>query len=67
MMNKYERLNKSMMLQRIPLEAEMPLFQGEKIVKLITYLPTKKEKELKFELKTKKINNFGFCKLQFNR
>ncbi|VVB04068.1 unnamed protein product [Arabis nemorensis] len=54
MMNKYERLNKSMMLQRIPLEAELPLLQGEKIVRLITYHPTKKEKELNFELKPKK-------------
>lgn len=54
LMNKYERLNKSMMLQRIPLEAELPLLQGEKIVKPITYLPTKKEKELNFELQQPK-------------
>ncbi|CAH2045476.1 unnamed protein product [Thlaspi arvense] len=49
-MNRYERLNKSMMLQRIPLEAELPNPQGDKIVTLIPYLLIKKGKELNFEL-----------------
>ncbi|KAF2532586.1 hypothetical protein F2Q70_00031858 [Brassica cretica] len=34
MMNKYESLNESVMLQRIPLEADLPTLQGDKIVKL---------------------------------
>nr|VDC68623.1 unnamed protein product [Brassica rapa] len=41
MMNKYENLNESMMLQRIPLEADLPTLQGDKIVKLIPYIDTK--------------------------
>ncbi|KAL0889592.1 hypothetical protein Bca101_013575 [Brassica carinata] len=41
MMNKYECLNKTMMLQRIPLEADLPTLQGDKIVKLIPYIDTK--------------------------
>ncbi|XP_033128974.1 uncharacterized protein LOC103875350 [Brassica rapa] len=41
MMNKYESLNESMMLQRIPLEADLPTLQGDKIVKLIPYIDTK--------------------------
>ncbi|ESQ51047.1 hypothetical protein EUTSA_v10023040mg [Eutrema salsugineum] len=49
MMKKYERLNKSMMLQRIPLDAELPTLQGDMIVKLIPYLATKRGKELNFE------------------
>lgn len=49
MMNKYESLNESMMLQRIPLEADLPTLQGDKIVKLIPYIDTKQMKELNFE------------------
>ncbi|KAG5394927.1 hypothetical protein IGI04_024890 [Brassica rapa subsp. trilocularis] len=41
MMNKYESLNESMMLQRIPLEADLPTLQGDKIVKLIPYIDIK--------------------------
>lgn len=49
MMNKYERLNKSMMLQLIPLEGDLPTLRGDKIVNLIPYIATKKAKELNFE------------------
>ncbi|KAJ0230615.1 BRO1 domain-containing protein [Hirschfeldia incana] len=38
LMNKYECLNKSMMVQRIPVEADLPTLQGDKIVKLIPYI-----------------------------
>ncbi|KAF8087371.1 hypothetical protein N665_0588s0039 [Sinapis alba] len=48
-MAKYERLNDFMMLQKIPVETELPFPKGEVIVKLITYTPTRWEQELQFK------------------
>lgn len=47
-MAKYERLNDSMMLQKIPPERELPFPKGEKIVNLISYIPTRLVRELRF-------------------
>ncbi|CAH8360894.1 unnamed protein product [Eruca vesicaria subsp. sativa] len=54
MTNKYERLNNSMMLQLIPLEADLPTLQGDKIVKLIPYIH---QKETNLTLSSCKISN----------
>lgn len=49
-MAKYEKLNDFMMLQKIPVETELPFPKGEKIVNLITFTPTRWEQELRFKL-----------------
>ncbi|CAH2037950.1 unnamed protein product [Thlaspi arvense] len=46
---KYEKLNDSMMLQKIPVETDLPVPKGEKIVNLIAYTPTRWERELRFK------------------
>lgn len=47
-MAKYEKLNDVMMLQKIPVETDLPYPKGEKIVNLIPYTPTRVERELRF-------------------
>lgn len=47
-MVKYEKLN-DFMLQRTPVETELPFPKGESIVKLIPYIPTRWEQELRFK------------------
>ncbi|EOA36688.1 hypothetical protein CARUB_v10012068mg [Capsella rubella] len=49
-MSKYEKLNDSMMLQKIPVNNEIPFPEGKKIVELISYTPTRLERELRFKL-----------------
>lgn len=49
LMAKYERLNDSMMLQKIPAERELPFPKGEKVVNLISYTPTRLVRELRFK------------------
>ncbi|XP_010458782.1 PREDICTED: uncharacterized protein LOC104739986 [Camelina sativa] len=48
-MTKYEKLNDSMMLQKIPINREIPYPEGRKIVDLIAYTPTRLEQELRFK------------------
>nr|ABE65617.1 unknown [Arabidopsis thaliana] len=48
-MAKYEKLNDSMMLQKIPIDREIPFPKGEKIVNLIPYTPTRVVRELRFK------------------
>ncbi|CAL9214825.1 unnamed protein product [Arabidopsis halleri] len=48
-MAKYEKLNDSMMLQKIPIDREIPFPKGEKIVYLIPYTPTRLVRELRFK------------------
>ncbi|CAA7039271.1 unnamed protein product [Microthlaspi erraticum] len=48
-MAKYEKLNDFMMLQKIPVETDLPYPKGEKIVNLIAYTPTRVERELRFK------------------
>ncbi|CAN8293794.1 unnamed protein product [Cochlearia groenlandica] len=48
-MAKYERLNDVMILQKIPVETDLPYPKGEKIVNLIPYIPTRREVELNFK------------------
>lgn len=47
-MAKYEKLN-DFLLERIPVETELPFPKGETIVKLIPYIPTRWEQELRFK------------------
>ncbi|ESQ35486.1 hypothetical protein EUTSA_v10009351mg [Eutrema salsugineum] len=47
---KYEKLNEVIILQKIPVETELPFPKGEKIVNLIPYTPTRLEQQLRFKL-----------------